>query len=377
MSKCPKCGNELGDWVFCNKCGTNVEEYLSSGRNNEPSVESAPQTEIRKCPKCGNEIGEWAFCNKCGTKVEEHTAPEPEKPFISSAVAGQDILNRVSSNSTDFQNDEQSSSPTFHSNDTVVPPSFYERRNQNTVPKQSNRRLENQIPKQESKKSKKMPLIIATSIIGVLLVSVVVLAVALINKPQKNDVISNNANSSYDNDITMSNNSISAVQEEKTEALSAQVEYETVKTIESASYFKNPSASSVLPDQAGHQYSAANVLRNDGTCWVENASDYGEGEWIKLELPSLQKLSGLRIVNGYAGTEKQYDYNSKISEVRLDFSDGSSTNVNLKVFSTAERKSIQNISFSQPIETEYVKITIVSVTKGDCKDTCLTFVEPY
>ena len=119
------------------------------------------------------------------------------------------------------------------------------------------------------------------------------------------------------------------------------------------------------------------MLRNNGTCWAENASDYGEGEWIKLELPSLQKISGLRIVNGYAGTEKQYDYNSKISEIRLDFSDGSSTNVNLKVFSTSERKSIQNISFSKPIETEYVKITIVSVTKGDCKDTCLTFVEPY
>ena len=85
----------------------------------------------------------------------------------------------------------------------------------------------------------------------------------------------------------------------------------------------------------------------------------------------------MRIVNGYAGTEKQYDYNSKISEIRLDFSDGSSTNVNLKVFGTSERKSIQNISLSQPIETEYVKITIVSVTKGDCEDTCLTFVEPY
>ena len=85
----------------------------------------------------------------------------------------------------------------------------------------------------------------------------------------------------------------------------------------------------------------------------------------------------MRIVNGYAGTEKQYDYNSKISEIRLDFSDGSSTNVNLKVFGTSERKSIQNISLSQPIETEYVKITIVSVTKGACEDNCLTLNEPY
>ena len=249
----------------------------------------------------------------------------------------------------------------------------------NNAKHQPNEVIENQLSKKQPTKSTKTPLLVAVSISGVLLIAVVLLVLALLNKPQKTDIVSKNTSSLYSDDSPMSNysDSESYLQEEKTEALSVQVEYETVKTIESASYFKSATASSVLPDQAGHQYSAANVLRNDGTCWCENASDYGEGEWIKLDLPSLQKVSGLRIVNGYAGTEKQYDYNSKISEIRLDFSDGSSTNVNLKVFGTSERKSIQNISLSQPIETEYVKITIVSVTKGDCKDTCLTFVEPY
>ena len=249
----------------------------------------------------------------------------------------------------------------------------------NNAKHQPNEVIENQLSKKQPTKSTKTPLLVAVSISGVLLIAVVLLVLALLNKPQKTDIVSKNTSSLYSDDSPMSNysDSESYLQEEKTEALSVQVEYETVKTIESASYFKSATASSVLPDQAGHQYSAANVLRNDGTCWCENASDYGEGEWIKLDLPSLQKVSGLRIVNGYAGTEKQYDYNSKISEIRLDFSDGSSTNVNLKVFGTSERKSIQNISLSQPIETEYVKITIVSVTKGDCEDTCLTFVEPY
>ena len=375
MSKCPKCGNELGDWTFCNKCGTNVEEYLSTSRSDV----SVSQGQIRKCPKCGNEIGEWTFCNKCGTNIEEYVVPEPDKPFVNSVANGQDILNQVSSNSSNSRNDERSPSPTSNSSENVVPPSFYNHRNQNTVPKRPDVRSENQVPKKEPRKNTKTPLVIAVSISGVLLVAVVILVVALLNKPQKPDVISNDINSYYSENSPISNHSESesSSQEEKTESLSAQVEYETVKTIENASYFKSASASSVLPDQAGHQYSAANVLRNDGTCWCENASNYGEGEWIKLELPSLQKVSGLRIVNGYAGTEKQYDYNSKISEIRLDFSDGSSTNVNLKVFGTSERKSIQNISLSQPIETEYVKITIVSVTKGDCEDTCLTFVEPY
>lgn len=162
------------------------------------------------------------------------------------------------------------------------------------------------------------------------------------------------------------------------EAIGAQVEYETRKLeVQNATYFKSASASSVLPDQAGHNYKASNVLKDDGTCWCEDASDYGEDEWIKLELPALQKVSGLRIINGYAGTEKQYEYNSKISKMTIEFSDGRSTQVNLNVFDTADRKTVQTIRFNAPIETEYVKLTIDSVTKGDCKDTCLTFVEPF
>ena len=118
-------------------------------------------------------------------------------------------------------------------------------------------------------------------------------------------------------------------------------------------------------------------MREDGTCWCEDASGYGEGEWIQLDLPELQRVSGLHLINGYAGTEKQYDYNSKISRLRLDFSDGNSTTVDLQVFKTSQRKTIQNITISKPVETEYVRITILSVKSGDCKDTCLTFVEPY
>ncbi len=160
--------------------------------------------------------------------------------------------------------------------------------------------------------------------------------------------------------------------------IDAQVEFETKKAVVSnASYFVSASASSVLGDQQGHSYVPSNVLRNNDACWCENASDEGVGEWIRLDLPELQKVSGLRIVNGYAGTAKQYDYNSKISEMNIEFSDGRSTNVSLNVFRTADRKTVQTIRFNEPVETEYVRLTITSVTKGDCSDTCLTFVEPF
>lgn len=160
--------------------------------------------------------------------------------------------------------------------------------------------------------------------------------------------------------------------------IDAQVEYETRKReIKSATYFKSASASSVLPNQAGHNYSASNVLSNNGACWCEGASGYGEGEWIRLELPELQKVSGLRIINGYAGSEKQYDYNSKISSATIDFSDGRSVVVSLNVFDSSDRKTVQTVRFNEPIETEFVRITINGVEPGDCEDTCLTFVEPF
>lgn len=182
--------------------------------------------------------------------------------------------------------------------------------------------------------------------------------------------------SSYSSEMTdkKENNDL---EDKNSDSLAAVIEYETMQALESATYFKKAFASSVLPDQDGHNYDPSNVLREDGTCWCEDASGYGEGEWIQLDLPELQRVSGLHLINGYAGTEKQYDYNSKISRLRLDFSDGNSTTVDLQVFKTSQRKTIQNITLSKPVETEYVRITILSVKSGNCKDTCLTFVEPY
>ncbi|MBQ3330539.1 MAG: discoidin domain-containing protein [Ruminococcus sp.] len=152
---------------------------------------------------------------------------------------------------------------------------------------------------------------------------------------------------------------------------------EEIIELSSASAFSGATASSVLADQAGHSYAAENVLKNDGACWCEGASDYGEGEWIRLDLPEKQLLSGLKIVNGYAGTAKQYSSNSKPEEIKIEFSDGRSVNVDLEVFSTEKRKSTQDIRFSSPVATEYVRITIVSVAGSEYKDTCLSYVEPY
>ncbi len=149
------------------------------------------------------------------------------------------------------------------------------------------------------------------------------------------------------------------------------------KEIEDAQYFSSASASSKLANQYGHNYDAANVLYDNEACWCEGAEGFGEGEWIKLELPSVQRLYGLEIKNGYAGTERQYSRNAKMQRVLLEFSDGQSMQKTLEVYPVEQRGNLQVIRFSQPIETRYVKITILSVVESECTDTCLTFVKPY
>ena len=160
------------------------------------------------------------------------------------------------------------------------------------------------------------------------------------------------------------------------DALSAQVEYEVV--IQDATAFTVASASSCLPNEGKYNYSASNVLVNDASCWCEGAAGYGIGEWIKLELPTVQRLSGLKIINGYAGgTLKQYNTNSKVTEVMLQFSDGQSITTTLNVFDDSNKNTIQYIEFNHPVETSYVILTIKNVMEGECEDTCLTYVEPY
>jgi hypothetical protein len=202
-----------------------------------------------------------------------------------------------------------------------------------------------------------VPIIIMSVVAGVLLTAAAVLFVLVLQKPSARDAAVPNT--------------LPSVPQEQAPLSEVQ------PPAESATRFSSASAASVLPDQSGHSYAPSNVLRNDDTCWVENAAGCGEGEWIQLDLPSRQRVSGLYLVNGYAGSAEQYDYNSKISKIKLDFSDGSSAIADLQVYDSSMRKTIQNIKLDMPVDTEYVRLTILGAQPGKCEDTCLTFAAPY
>lgn len=147
-------------------------------------------------------------------------------------------------------------------------------------------------------------------------------------------------------------------------------------SVKNATYFSGASASSVLAGD-GQSYNPENVLSKDSTCWSEGATGDGINEWIKLDLPGKQRVSGLQLINGYAGTEKQYSSNGKIKDVEIELSDGQKIIASLVVLPTADRKSVQQLTFNQPVVTDYVKIIIKDVDSAQSGDTCLTYVAPF
>ena len=157
--------------------------------------------------------------------------------------------------------------------------------------------------------------------------------------------------------------------------------HEEYEAAPAAEYFSDASATSTLGDQKDasgviHSYHPRNVLSDDDSCWSTSGS--GVGESITLSLSGEQQVSGLTVVNGYAGTEKQYRENSKPVQIKCAFSDGTTETCELSVYSSENRYNKQTITFSTPHDTDYVRITILSVKDGsEYQDTCITYIKPF
>ena len=133
-------------------------------------------------------------------------------------------------------------------------------------------------------------------------------------------------------------------------------------------------AVSRLDPEEGHTYEADQVLSNDGKCWCPRKGS-GVGAWIKLDFGESKRINGLDIVNGYAGSEEQYTTNSKVTKIKIEFSNGQKPITrSLSVKSVSNRKESQHISFDS-VTTSSVKITILSIEKGtEFEDTCITYI---
>jgi hypothetical protein len=137
-------------------------------------------------------------------------------------------------------------------------------------------------------------------------------------------------------------------------------------------------ASSVLPhDQYENYLHYDPELVADGdfaTAWCENASGTGTGEWVSINCNSEKWTHGVRIVNGYPRRDDIYYRNCRCKEVRIDLSDGYSTQVTLDDL----YNGWQAVDFGDYHKTSYIRLTIVSVYQGsEWEDTLVAEMAAY
>ena len=90
-------------------------------------------------------------------------------------------------------------------------------------------------------------------------------------------------------------------------------------------------SSSTLAPQGSNSYSHDNLFDgNPRTAWVEGIAGTGEGSYVSFSFDSPRTLSRLRLINGYAKSEKAYRDNARVSSLRVISSGGANQSVRLR-----------------------------------------------
>jgi TIR domain/F5/8 type C domain len=121
-------------------------------------------------------------------------------------------------------------------------------------------------------------------------------------------------------------------------------------------------ASSELKSQIyqGERKSYNAELAFDGdknTAWC--ASGGGVGEWIMARFQSPTMITGVSILGGYGTDSDRYRTNNRVQTLRVAFSDGTATNLQLE-----DKMQLQHFSFPRLAKVEWVRFEILSVYRG-------------
>ena len=129
--------------------------------------------------------------------------------------------------------------------------------------------------------------------------------------------------------------------------------------------------SSTLPRQGGTSYGPMNLDDwNPATAWCEGRPDDGVGETIEIRFEWPQKISTIKITDGYVKSAKSFQENNRVKSLRLSAEGLPDFEATL-----ADSAREQKIRFPRPVKTSWVKLTIGGVYKGTkYSDTCLSDV---
>ncbi len=124
--------------------------------------------------------------------------------------------------------------------------------------------------------------------------------------------------------------------------------------------------------EANMVHSASRIMDGDkNTAWVEGADGQGYGQSVRFEFNNVYLVNGIKIRAGYQKNDDIYYKNSRPKEICAEYSDGTSEVFKLEDIGQNE----QVLTFSRPVETNMVNLTIESVYPGEkYEDTCISEV---
>jgi hypothetical protein len=127
--------------------------------------------------------------------------------------------------------------------------------------------------------------------------------------------------------------------------------------------------SSVLPQDNvvnRFNYGPESLFDNaNDTAWVEGVSGQGIGQWIVVEFDQLRLVMSIEIINGYNKDRDIYLKNSRVKEMRIEFSDREKYSVVLKDTGAPQPISLPQ---NQARMVYWIKFTIESVYPGNKYD---------
>lgn len=170
---------------------------------------------------------------------------------------------------------------------------------------------------------------------------------------------------------------------EETEAeLEEEILYDEKKV-----YIQNVTATSycTAPSVDGQTYEPYRTVDGDyTTAWIEGRDGLGIGESLTFDFDRHDRVTKLKIYNGFLNTKYRYAINGKVTQLLVEFDDGTSRTVDMTVMQVPEDKIPfkeeelypTEIVFDEPLSVSQMKLTILDAVPGSkYDDVCISEVE--
>ncbi len=145
--------------------------------------------------------------------------------------------------------------------------------------------------------------------------------------------------------------------------------------------------SSELPASGSRTYSGKNLIDGDyTTVWAEGVPGNGVGETITLHLEKEQPVYGILICNGYTASYEQYINNGMLTDVDVDFGNGTHAEGHELEGYGGEKYTAQDLAdmnlgkaeLEEPVMTDTITITITGARPGEkYDDICVSEISVY